>query len=99
MGQTIQINDAKTIEHVLVLDTDRSLAGQDGEAYNGVEAARRAATFPGRLAVRIFESDAAVDHIFVMSNTVSVRRPAGWPEKASSAVEQVVSDFFRYYTD
>ena len=99
MGQTIEILKTATIDHVLVIDTDRSLAGQDGEAFNGVEAARRGTTFPARLAVRLFESDEAVDHVFVMSNTVSIRRPPGWPDDLVASASRVVSEFFRFYPD
>ena len=70
MGQTIEINNTTSVDRVLVIDTDRSIAGQDGVAFNGLEAARRSASFPGRLAVEIFESDSAVDRVFVMSNTM-----------------------------
>jgi hypothetical protein len=97
MGQTIEIRNTTQIEHVLVIDTDRSIAGQDGESFIGVEAARQATTFPAALAVRLFESDPAIDHVFVMSNTVSVRRPTGWPDQAVTAVNDVVMEFFRYY--
>jgi hypothetical protein len=97
MGQTIEINRTDVIEHVLVIDTDRSLAGQDGESFNGVEAARSKTSFPARLAVRLFEADQSVDHVFVMSNLVQVRRAVGWTDEAAQAAAQVVSDFFRYY--
>ena len=97
MGQTIEINGVRAVDRVLVVDTDRSLAGQDGEAFNGVEAARRSGTFPGELAVRVFELDASVDHVFVMSNTVSIRRMGPWDEDAISAVNAVISEFFRFY--
>lgn len=97
MGQTIEINRTTVIDKVLMLDTDRSLAGQDGEAFGGVEAARRSATFPARLAVRIFETDPDVDHVFVMSNQVSARRFAGWDDQRVAAVAERVSEFFRVY--
>ena len=97
MGQTIEINGTAVIDHVLVIDTDRSLAGQDGESYSGVEAARLKTSFPARLAVRLFEGDAEVDHVFVMSNTVSVRRPSGWTDTAIDNASDVVSVFFRHY--
>lgn len=99
MGQTIEVNKRTVIDKVLMIDTDRSLAGQDGEAYGGVEAARRSTTFPGRLAVRIFEADPDIDHVFVMSNQVSLRRFAGWDDAASERAAGVVSEFFRVYPD
>lgn len=97
MGQTIEINNTAIIDHVLVIDTDRTLAGQDGESYNGVETARLGATFPAQLAVRLFESVSSVDHVFVMSNSVSVRRPIGWDEETVETATTAVSEFFRFY--
>lgn len=85
------------IDQVLVIDTDRSLAGQDGEAFSGRESARTQSTFPARLAVRLFESDQAIDHVFVMSNTVSVRRLPAWSDEDVKGAIQVVADFFRFY--
>ncbi|MEX1003859.1 MAG: hypothetical protein WD990_08085 [Acidimicrobiia bacterium] len=99
MGQTIEVNNRTIIDKVLMVDTDRSLAGQDGEAFGGVEAARRSTTFPGRLAVRLFEADPDIDHVFVMSNQVSVRRFAGWDDVASDRVAGLVSEFFRVYPE
>ncbi|MFP5333130.1 MAG: hypothetical protein ACLGHX_12335 [Acidimicrobiia bacterium] len=99
MGQTIEINRSTVIDRVLMIDTDRTLAGQDGEAYGTIEAARRSTTFPGGLAARIFESDPAIDHVFVMSNQVSVRRPSGWDDASVGTVARLVSDFFRVYPD
>ncbi|MEX2655834.1 MAG: hypothetical protein WD532_12480 [Acidimicrobiia bacterium] len=99
MGQTIEINRVTVIDKVLMIDTDRTLAGQDGETYGGVEAAGRSGTFPGRLAVRIFETDGDVDHVHVMSNQVSARRFAGWDDSAVAAITALVSEFFRVYPE
>ena len=99
MGQTIEVNKQTIIDKVLMVDTDRSLAGQDGEAFGGVEAARRSTTFPGRLAVRLFEADPDIDHIFVMSNQLSVRRFAGWDDVAAARVTGIVSEFFLVYPE
>lgn len=97
MGQTIQINKTAIIDRVLVIDTDRSLAGQDGEGFSGKEAARHGDTFPARLASRLFETDEGIDHVFVMSNTVSVRRLPSWTEETQARAVAIVSDFFRFY--
>lgn len=99
MGQTIEINNTNVIDKLLLVDTDRTLAGQDGEAYGGIEAARRSSTFPGRLAVRIFEADPEIDHVFVMSNQVSARRFSGWDDDGARRVAAVISEFFRVYAD
>jgi hypothetical protein len=97
MGQTIEINNTAIVDHVLVIDTDRTLGGQDGESYSGVETARLGSTFPAQLAVRLFESVSSVDHVFVMSNSVSVRRPTGWDEATVETATGTVSEFFRFY--
>jgi hypothetical protein len=104
MGQTIEINRTALVGNTLVVDTDRSLAGQDGESYNGpesarrvVEHARRAAAFPARLALRIFEEIPGVDHVHVMSNVVTLRRPEGWSEETIDRARELISGFFRFY--
>ena len=99
MGQTIEINGNTVIDRVLMIDTDRTLAGQDGESYGTVEAARRSTTFPARLAARILDADSAIDHVFVMSNQVSVRRPGGWDGASVAAVSALIAEFFRVYSD
>lgn len=99
MGQTIEIRRTVTLGDVLIVDADRSITGQDGEVFNGVEAARRGSTFPAALATRLFEDVPGVDHVYVMSNTVSVRRPSGWGEADVATAAAVVSDFFRFYRE
>lgn len=99
MGQTIEILKTTVIDRVLVVDTDRTLAGQDGEAYSGAPRTDAASTFPARLAERIFEEDRSVDNVFVMSNTVSVRRAEEWTDDTVAAVARVVAEFFRFYPD
>ncbi len=99
MGQTIEIKSVKPIDRVLVIDTDRSLSGQDGESFTGRLLAAQDDTFPAKLAVRLFESDEEIDYIFVQSNTVSVRRLAPWDEASQQATAQVVAEFFRVYPD
>lgn len=99
MGQTIEIKSVKPIDRVLVIDTDRSLSGQDGEAFTGRKLAAQDDTFPAKLAVRLFESDEEIDYIFVQSNTVSVRRLSDWDDASQEAAARVVAEFFRVYPD
>lgn len=99
MGQTIEITGTAVIDHVLVVDTDRTLAGQDGVAFSGAETARLKSTFPARLAIELFEADDAIDHVFVMSNAVSVRRPVGWDDEQIERTVGIISGFFRFYPD
>jgi hypothetical protein len=99
MGQTIQINRVTTLGRVLIIDADRSLTGQDGEAFTGRQTASHVDSIAAQLAVRLFESDTEVDYIHVMSNAVSVRRRADWSNSAADAAAAVVAEFFRVYPD
>jgi hypothetical protein len=99
MGQTIEIKKVTPIGRVLVVDTDRSLTGQDGESFTGSQTAGQVDTFPARLAVRLFESDSEVDYVHAMSNTVSIRRRTDWDDASMAASSEVVAEFFRVYPD
>lgn len=99
MGQTIEIKSAKPIERVLLIDTDRSLTGQDGESFTGRQIAAQDDTFPAKLAVRLFEADPEIDYVHVMSNAISVRRRTDWDDASREAAAKVVSEFFRVYPD
>ncbi len=99
MGQTIEIKKVTPIGRVLVVDTDRSLTGQDGESFTGKQTAGQLETFPAHLAVRLFEADSEVDYVHVMSNTVSIRRRSDWDDESAVACSAVVADFFRVYPD
>ena len=97
MGQTVEILDADVVGDVLMLSTDRSFTGQDGEHYFPGDTIREDDIFPARLAGRLLESDPSIDHVYVMSNVLSIRRPGGWDDPAVTAARDVVSSFFRFY--
>lgn len=97
MGQTIEIWDADVVGDVLLVSTDRSLTGQDGETYMPGHPIEPGATFPAHLAARLFESDPGIDHVYVMSNVLSVRRREEWDDASVAAARDVVSSFFRFY--
>ncbi|HLU31764.1 MAG TPA: hypothetical protein VK088_08370, partial [Acidimicrobiia bacterium] len=84
------------IGNVLVVDTDRSLAGQDGEAYVPGSTAG-SDTFPARLAERLFEADPEIQRVHVMSNAVSVARAGGWADEAVDTAHDIITRFFEYY--
>jgi hypothetical protein len=96
VGQTIAISDHAQVGDVLMISADRSFSGQDGEAY----AAKpdNPNTFPGQLAARLFEADGAIDHVYVMSNTVALRRSGGWDDAALASATETITNFFRFYT-
>lgn len=96
MGQDVQIRRAVTTGDVLIIDTDRSFTGQDGQVIGpdldgeGV---------PAVLARRLFDLGLGIDHVFVLQNTVTVRRPGGWDESSSEAVADTTNSFLRFYED
>ena len=96
MGQDVEIRDTLVMGDVLVIDTDRSFTGQDGHSIspdsvrNGV---------PGTLADRLFELDLGIDHVFVLQNTMTLRRPGGWDEDTAAMVTDVTRSFLRHYPD
>lgn len=96
MGQSVEIKKTSTVGDVLVVDTDRSFTGQDGQVITprGVGSG-----VPGRLAERLFALGLGIDHVYVLQNTVTVRRPQGWDEDAGGQVVDVVESFLRYYPD
>ncbi len=96
MGQPIQV-EATQLGDVVIFDTDRSITGQDGAAYASRVEAADSDRFPARLAIELFDADGAIDHVFVASNQVVVRRSQAWTETTIDAAGQVVSDFFLYY--
>lgn len=96
MGQTIVINGRRRIGDVLVIDTDRSITGQEGEAYTPGYTTE-SSTFSARLSERLFEADPNIDRVHVMSNAVSIKRSGGWTDDSSRSVSDVVTRFFRFY--
>ncbi|CAN5891538.1 hypothetical protein BH23ACT5_BH23ACT5_03650 [soil metagenome] len=98
MGQTIEINQTRRIGDVLVIDTDRSLTGQDGEAYSPGYTTE-SASLPARLAERLFAVDGGIDRVHVMSNAVTIRRPGGWTDDTAQAASDTVAEFFVFYRD
>lgn len=98
MGQLIEVESTQ-IGDVAVFDTDRSITGQDGTAYASVAEAEAGADFPDELAARLFRLDAAIDHVFVASNQVVVRRTGGWDPDATTTAADVIRQFFVYYPE
>ena len=96
MGQDVIIKNTVTMGDVLVIDTDRSFTGQDGHTMT--PDAERSGV-PGRLADRLFALDDAIDYVFVLQNTVTVRRSGGWDEDTAAEVAEITGSFLRYYPD
>lgn len=94
MGQDVEIKDTVRLGDVLVIDTDRSFTGQDGHTITP-DSDRHGV--PGMLADRLFGLDLGIDYVFVLQNTVTVRRSSGWDEDSAGAVTDVTGSFLRYY--
>lgn len=96
MGQDVQINETVEMGDILIVDTDRSFTGQDGQALvpgsegHGV---------PAVLAERLFALGLDIDHVHVLQNTITVRRPGGWDEDSTGSVTAVANTLLRYYDE
>lgn len=97
MGQQIEVLSTQTVDDVLVIDTNRTLGGQDGEGFEDAEAARSGVTFPARLSARLMDLDSRINRVFTLSNTLTVRREGGWPPQEVERVTGSVAEFFLYY--
>jgi ferredoxin/flavodoxin---NADP+ reductase len=94
MGQLIQV-DASPMGQVALFWTDRSLTGQDGvsltlDTVDGADP-------PHDLARRLFAADRLIDHVYVLSNTVSVRRVQTWDNDAVDRAKKVIANLFVHY--
>jgi hypothetical protein len=96
MGQTVLIKSTTTMEDILVIDTDRSLTGQDGQAITPDEPGH---SVPGELANRLFQLDLGIDHVYVFQNVVTVRRPGGWDEDTAGETTGVAGSFLLFYDE
>jgi hypothetical protein len=94
MGQTVELRSIVALGDVIVIDTDRSFTGQDGETSVPGDVGEGV---PGELATRLFDLGLGIDHVFVQQNTVTVRRPGGWDAESKGLVEAVAGTFLRYY--
>ena len=94
MGQTVVIRSAVPVGDVLLIDTDRSFTGQDGVAMS---ARAPGDAVPGMLSERLFGLGLGIDHVFVLQNTVTVRRPGGWDDDSVAAITAATEEFLRFY--
>ena len=98
MGQTITV-ESNVIGEVAVFDTNRSLTGQDGGEFASAEEAAAGDGFDAELALRLFAADAAVQHVYVLSNALTVQRTNGWDDAAVTAASGIIRDFFVFYPE
>lgn len=98
MGQPITVK-AKQADDFCVFTIDRSLSGQDGVSYKSADEAEADEGFPAVLAGRLFSSDEAIDHVYVASNDVVVRRATDWDRSSVDRATDTIADLFRFYAD
>ena len=51
------------------------------------------------LATALFAGEGAVNHVFVLSNQVTVRRTGEWSEESVGETADVIRDFFIFYEE
>lgn len=98
MGQQIEIKSSAVLGAMLVIDTDRSLTGQNGEAFATPQEAT-GTTLGAQLAAAMFEVLPSADHVFTASSTVSVRATEPWTDEHVAAATGAVRNFFTYWSD
>lgn len=81
---------------VALFSTDRSLTGQDGVDFRPDSALSDEP--PAELARRLFQADSSIDHIYVLSNTVSVRRQDEWDDDSLDDATGIISGLFIHYS-
>lgn len=95
MGQKIEVAST-VVEDIAMFDTDRGITGQDGVSFSSSEPID-GSDFPARLAERLFREVPGIDHVFIASNQVVLRRPHGWDDDVVATAASVISDFFLFY--
>lgn len=99
MGQPITVMDVTVEGDFAAFHADRSITGQDGLSFETADQAVADGSYPGDLAARILEFDSSIDHVFVASNQVVVRRFGGWESAALDAASGMIEAFFVFYSE
>ncbi len=97
MGQRIEIDSTRVIDESLLISTNRSFTGTDGEGFGSSEDAASGTTFPAKLAADLFEADDAIRRVYVSQNVVVITREDGWTADATASASTVVGEFFLFY--
>ena len=97
MGQPIGELDQATVGDVTIFTLDRNLASMGTRSFDEAPVEPDDDDFVAILAARIFESDPAINRVYVASNTVQVTRRRGWNDAASSVSASIIAELFRFY--
>lgn len=93
MGQLIEFATTR-IGEVAVFDLDRSLTGQEGEAFTHSPEGN---TPTSTLARRLWQRLPEIDTIHVLSNTVTIRSGRAWTEEDLEVAGETIARLFVYY--
>lgn len=93
MGQTIQVS-AIPVGNIAIFDLDRSLTGQDGVSFSQPP---EGPTPPEILARRLWDADGSVNNVYVLSNSVSVRKESDWATDDLDAASGIISNLFIFW--
>ena len=99
MGQRIAIDDARVVDNTMIVSTNRSLTGTDGEGYNAAGETTDVDTFGAKAAAELFASDGDVSRVYVESNVLVITRSADWDSGTTASAQKVIEDFFLFYPD
>lgn len=99
MGKPIAIHDTTVIGDVAVIDTDRSITGQDGSGFATPGEAAAGGTLPAALAGRLFQDVAGLDGVFAASSQVVLRRSGGWDDDSLEKARRIITGFFVFYDE
>ncbi len=97
MGQQIEVDSARVVNDSVMITTNRSFTGADGEGFASQDEAADVDTFGAKLSIDLFESDDKISRVHVASNVVVVTRNGGWSEQGTDAISKVITDFFLFY--
>lgn len=97
MGQPIEELDRVTVGDVTIFTLDRNLASMGTVSFNEAPVEPGDDDFVAILAAKIFESDPAVNRVYVAANAVQVTRRRGWDDASRGDVASAIADLFRFY--
>ena len=97
MGQPIEELDRATVGDVTIFTLDRNLASMGTYSFDEAPAEPNPDDFVAILASKIFDSDPAINRVYVAANAVQVTRRRGWDGASKGSVGTVITDLFRFY--
>ena len=99
VGQRIEIDGTRLVDDSLIVSTNRSLTGVNGEGYESLESTAGVKSFGAKAANAVLTSDSAIARVYVDSNVLVITRDGGWDDDAVASVSKVIEDFFLFYPE